>query len=171
MPRRRMLAPINTIKHYVHRSNVSVVTGTLQTNPIVESVAGAADANAFEVKEGSVVKAIYVELWVTPTGASGTNTQVILILEKEPGGITVPMTFAQSQNLGAYPNKKNILFVTQGVQTSSLNGANAVVLMRNWFLIPKGKQRMGLGDRLVLHVSNLGTNAQSCGLFTYKEFR
>ncbi len=163
-----MQPPINSIKHYVHRTNVAVGTGVLQSNIIAESVVAPATANAFSVKEGAVIKAIFVEIWLIHTGAATVVSQVAIIVEKRPGN-SVGMTAAQALNLGAYPNKKNILFVSQGLLTSREVGG-PIPLLRSWVMIPKGKQRMGLDDQLILHIAPIGATANVCGIFTYKEF-
>ncbi len=165
---RGMQAPINSIKHYVHRTNVGVATGALQSNIISESVVAPATANAFSVKEGAIIKAVYVELWLIHVGAASTVSQVAIILEKKPGNGT-DMTAAQALNLGAYPNKKNIFYVSQGLLTSREVGG-PIPLIRQWILIPKGKQRQGLDDQIILHVAPVGATANVCGIFTYKEY-
>ncbi len=166
--RRRMVAPINANKHYVQFSNANIASGALEALIAVDAVQAPATGNARDVEEGSIVKALYLEIWCYGLGASGTDTQFFLDVEKIPSGATT-MTFAQSSNLSAYPNKKNILYTTQGV----IGGidTNSVALLRNWILIPKGKQRMGLGDRVVVNVTTVGAPMQRCGFSTYKEYR
>ncbi len=78
------------------------------------------------------------------------------------------MTYAQSLNLGAYPNKKNILYTTQGVIGG--RDTQAIPVMRQWLLIPKGKQRMGLADKVEVTIASTGTAMQRCGIFTFKEY-
>ncbi len=164
-----MLAPIVSNKHYVHRSNVSVASGSIQNNIVSDAVAGAL-ANAFDVEEGSVIKAVHLELWVCGDESVAGNSQFALIVEKLPTGNPL-MTYAQSLNLGSYPNKKNILFTSQGVMNDRDNNTQGIPLIRNWQLIPKGKQRQGLGDRIVVNVAPTGGALNFCGLFTYKEYR
>ncbi len=167
---RGKLPPINSNKHYVHRTAVLIASGVLQENVIAESVVAPATVNAFSVEEGSVIKAVFVELWVIGSSTDTTTGTVSASVEKRPSSAPV-MTFAQSVNLGAYPNKKNILYVTQG-NVAGAGNAPAIPFLRQWFSIPKGKQRMGLSDRIVLNVSSSGTSAiQICGIFTYKEYR
>ncbi len=165
---RRMLAPIVSRKHYVHRTNVSLASGALTANLVADAVVAPATTNAFDVIEGSVIKAVHIEMWYRSGGVAGSTTQFILIVEKLPTGNPI-MTAAQSLNLGAYPNKKNILYTTQGVIGGT--DSNSVAVLRDWVLIPKGKQRMGLGDRIVVNVSTVGQAMNNCGLFTYKEFQ
>ncbi len=165
-----MVAPINTIKHYVHRTNVSLASGAIQNNLVAESVVAPATANAFSVKEGSIIKAVWIEIWLLGgTSTADSTTQFNVTVEKLPGNTPV-MTFANSSNLGAYLNKKNILYTTQGVLTGELNGPQSVPVIRGWIMIPKGKQRMGLDDRVACNIANTGVTLQVCGIFTYKEF-
>jgi len=169
MPHKRMLAPINSIKHYVHRANITVVSGNILNEELIDAVAAPASASAEQVKQGAVIKAVYVESWIQNDGGTGTDNQFNVNLEKIPSGAPA-MTFAQSVNLGSYPNKKNILYSSQGVQGASVDGIPAVPVLRNWMLIPKGKQRFGLGDKLVLNISSTGFTLRTCGLATYKEY-
>jgi len=128
-----------------------------------------ATANAFNVEEGSIVKAVHLEYWISSNESAGGTSQFVFIVEKEPGNGTA-MTVAQSLNLGSYPNKKNVLFTSQGQFTSHNDGAQSVPVLRNWLLIPKGKQRMGLDDSIRVHFSAVGA-LRICGLATYKEYR
>ncbi len=168
---RRMLAPIQSIKHYVTRTNAAIASGFATGSVIVDAVSVAAvGAATNEIEEGSLVKAVYIEIWILVDGATATNGQFFLGVEKVtpgPGG----MTFTDTANLGAYDNKKNVLYVTQGVLGSAVDGNQAVPVLRTWVLIPKGKQRFGLGDRLIVTVAATGQELQHCGIFTYKEYK
>ncbi len=165
---RRMLAPINTNKHYVHTSKTSFAAGSKLAIGIIESVVAPAAAQAFQVRQGAVVKAVHLEYWVSVDASIGDIGQQIAVLEKVPAG-AVSVTFAQLSNLGSYINKKNILWTFQGLVNDS-NGSSAIPIIRDWILIPKGKQRMGLGDELVFTIGSVITTGVLCGLSTYKEF-
>ncbi len=165
-----MLAPINSNKHYVHNTNAVIASGAVRSSTLVDAVVAPATSNAFDVEEGSLVKAIWVEHWLLGNGAAGTNTQFTLIVEKCPSNIA-SATAAEMANLGAYTNKKNIMFSSQGVIGSGKDGQSAIPIIRNWLKIPKGKQRMGLSDRIVLTILATGTILQDCGIQTYKEYR
>ncbi len=169
MVRHRMLAPINTVKHYVQRTNVSIANGALLSTDVVEAVVAPATSATNAVKEGSVIKAVFFEFWLSATGSSGSNTQVNVVIEKIPNG-SIAMSVSNMLNLQAYPNKKNILWSSQGVQSASINGANAIPIIRQWMLLPKGKQRFGLADKLTIHAMPTGTTMSVCALFTYKEY-
>ncbi len=164
---RRMLAPINTVKHYVHLANTAIASGSLLAVIAVQAVVAPATANAFSVKEGSLVKTIFYEMWVLNQGVTATNTKFTLTIEKVPSGLA-SVLFADVNNLGAYDNKKNILYHTQGVISGE--DTASVPIIRGWLQIPKGKQRMGRGDRIVMSITTLGQVMAACGFFTYKEW-
>ncbi len=169
--RRRMVAPINSIKHYVARTNTGVASGAISTEVLVDAVSVASvGASPDEVEEGSTVKAVWLEYWSLATGVTDSNTQVTAILEKVPAG-QASVTFAQLVNLGSYPNKKNVLNTFQGNQGAQINGNGSISLMRGWYKIPKGKQRFGLGDKLVFTYTTSGSAAALCGMAIYKEYK
>ncbi len=167
MRHRRMLAPINSIKHYVQFENATVADAARKTNVLATAVAGEATASTDEVHEGSIIKAVYLEIWFKGNAVAGTEDKFQLVLEKIPAGGT-GVTFTTMNNLQAYINKKNIFFTSQGV-TGDLTTAS-VPIVRNWFKIPKGKQRMGLGDLIAVSISTTGATANVCGFTTYKEY-
>ena len=156
---------IHSTKHYVQQSRSQVATVSIVNLDIIESVESTLANLVDEVPEGSVVKAVFVELWLLDTSVDGS---FVVTLVKNPGGLA-PMTFASSNALGSYVNKRNILYCTQGLSPNNGVG-NPVPIIRQWFKIPKGKQRFGLSERLVLNITNNGLNdLEFCGFFTYKE--
>ncbi len=165
-----MAAPINANKHYVHHPIAAVAAGAISNIPIAAAIVAPAVTNASSVEEGSIVKAIWVEMWIIGVGATDNQSTFLMALEKVPAGAT-KMTHTQSLNLGAYLNKKNILYSTQGLVGSNVDGGGSTPMIRGWFKIPKGKQRFGLGDDLVLNVAATGNAINICGIFTYKEYR
>ncbi len=166
-----MVAPINSIKHYVQLALLGIASGVIRNEVLVNAVAVAsAGANSFDVEEGAIVKAIHLDHWVGNNGSTGTFTQWNSILEKVPAG-QAACTAAQMLNLGSYPNKKNILYSFQGDISAGVDGAPTIPHARGWQLIPKGKQRFGLGDRLVLSMTSTGQAATMCGMVTYKEYK
>ncbi len=166
----RMLAPIKSIKHYVGQSNAALVSGTIRNQVLVDAVTVAtAGASAGAVEEGSLVKAIYLDFWVLGDDLTGTNSQINSIFEKVPAG-QVPVTAAQIVNLGSYPNKKNVFDSFQGNIGMAIDGNPATPQLRGWHKIPKGKQRMGLGDKLVYSILSSGNDVAICGQAVYKEY-
>ncbi len=159
-----MRAIIKSVKHYFHTPVTSLLSGTVGTVILVDAIVeGAARANAFDVFEGSSIKAVYVEYWISGVTLDKTATWCIL---KRPANVAAP-TFAEMANLGSYANKKNILNVGQGIAPTNGNVMN---IYKGWIKIPKGKQRFGLDDKLQLVVAAVGTTVNFCGVSTFKEY-
>ncbi len=166
--RRRMVAPINSIKHYVQMENSDIASGAKRTQNLVAAVGQASVAATQDVVEGSIIKAVYIEFWIHSEAVAGTENKFQLAIDKEPAGVAA-MTFAQMNNMMAYPNKKNVLYFSQGVLGDLTT--QSVPVFRDWLKIPKGKQRFGLGDELVLTVSATGAVFASCGFAVFKEYK
>jgi len=165
-----MVAPINSIKHFVQRPNTSVLAGTVTNFVIVDAVIAPATASVQEVIQGAIIKAVHFEMWNANGGPTNQTTQINLIIEKKIADSPV-MTFAQTLNLSGYPNKKNILYTFQGILAPNIDGANPIQPLPGWLLIPKGKQRFGLGDQLILNISTVTQGIQTCGMAIFKEYR
>ncbi len=156
---------VHSTKHYVQQSIGTVVVGTNEDEILVRGVA-VVDKNAVnEVEEGSTVKAIYCELWIRSAATAAASFTFIFC--KRPSGVNSP-TDAEMAALGDWDNKKNILFTAQGlindVDSTALN------LYRGWIKIPKGKQRIGLGDEFSWHLRTVGQSLNFCGFVLYKEY-
>ncbi len=156
---------VHSVKHYVQQSRSQVATVALSQIDIIDSVESTVANLVDEVPEGSNVRAVFVEMWLLDSSNDGS---FIVSLEKVPGGFA-GQSFANSNSLGTYANKRNLLYVTQGLSPNNGVG-NPVPIIRQWFKIPKGKQRFGLGEKLKLNITNNGlNNLEFCGFFTYKE--
>ncbi len=161
-----MRAPIHSKKHYVQQSRSQTATVS-RTSIDIAIAAQIQDVNAVdEVLEGAIVKAVFIELWLLDSSNDGS---FIVNVAKFASGRGA-MTFADSNALGTYDNKKNILYVTQGLSPNNGVG-NPVPIIRQWIKIPRTKQRFGLGDALRITITNNGlNNLEFCGFFTYKEY-
>ena len=157
-----MRAIIQSEKHIVQYSPTVVEFGNIElTNlAVAKHVVDATDATEIEV--GTSVKAVYVEVWLTST--TGQESSTIVSVEKIVG-TGVNMSHANSVALHTYPNKRNIFYVSQGLLPDT-NG-NPVPFIRQWVLIPKGKQRFGLGDKLRMNITGLTGDVNFCGLAIY----
>ncbi len=163
-----MRAPIHSKKHIFQISQSTVGQGLVVTTTFVAAAEGASTTPQ-GVEEGAIVKACYVEYWVSQDSASVVGSYTV-ILYKDPGGANIPTT-AQVAALHDYDNKKNILFTAQGLLTPTDGGQ--VPVLRGWYKIPKGKQRMGLGDKLRITIRNNNASAidiNFCGLAIFKEY-
>ncbi len=159
-----MRAPIVSKKHYVQLSLGAVAASAVSANPLIQGVAVADVSSASEVTEGSVVKAIFVEMWC---GASSTIRGTVLVSIIKCPDLQTP-NFADMIALEDYANKKNVLYHTQGL--SSAINAGQTAFFRGWIKIPKGKQRFGLGDTLFLVIASQTETHQTCGFATYKSY-
>ncbi len=160
-----MKSPIHSTKHYVQTSLATILAGAITSVNIVQAVS-VADKNAVnEVEEGALVKACYVEDWLrTADTAPGSFVYIIC---KNPSGTGAP-TVAEMAALGTWNNKKNILFTSMGLLNDQ--DADATPISRGWYKIPKGKQRMGLDDRISIHILAQSLDLVRCGFATYKEY-
>ncbi len=163
-----MLAPLITIKHYINIENAQIAAAAIRTVELVQAVAQTAVTNTTDVVEGSLVKTVFIEHWIKSFAAAGEDAKFQVVIEKVPAGAT-PITFTQMNNLMSYPNKKNVLFVSQGV-VGDLS-TQSIPVVRQWFMIPRGKQRFGLDDRFVLTISATSATLQTCGLAVFKEWK
>ncbi len=122
-----------------------------------------------EIVEGATVKAVWVEVWVNNASA-GTVGSFTAGVYKIPG-TGVALTAGTAAALHDYANKKNILYVTQALAPTT-DSANQLIY-KGWIKIPKGKQRMGLGDQIVFFLRNNNPSAVDinfCGVFIFKEY-
>ncbi len=156
---------IHTVKHIVQSPIDQITPGTRENITICQAVESTVANLSTEVEEGALVKAIFVEMWLENQSNLGHS---VIILEKVTQG-GAGATFANMGNLFSYLNKKEILYTHEGLTANDAIG-NPLPVIRQWFKIPKGKQRMGLGDRMVLTISNPSANdLNRCGMFIYKE--
>ena len=161
-----MKAPIRSVKHYVQWTLQTVApAGTKVNETIALAVTPTASNTNVEVPEGSLIKAVYIELWITSDDTSGSSFSINF--EKDPGGAS-NMTYAESIVLHDYKNKKNIFYETMGLMGP--NDEFPLVVFKGWIKIPKGKQRMGLGDVLDLNISAITNGMNYCGFATSKEY-
>ncbi len=159
-----MRAPIHSTKHYIQESLATVLAGANKEIIIAKAVAIQNVDNKTEVQEGALIKAVFVEMWVRAGDTAGGSS--LLTLVKTPLGTS--MAFANQVDLHNYENKKNIFYHTQGLTNDQ--DADAIPFIRQYFKIPKSKQRFGLGDKLSLYVAAQALDNIICGFFTYKEY-
>ncbi len=161
-----MKAPIVSRKHIVQHTQTNVTSGSVATQIECTSV-HMQDVNANnEVVEGSVVKAIFLEYWIIGSTNEGSFN---LIVEKAQGLQANP-SFTNMTTLDAYANKKNVLFISQGL-VSTDGGGNPTPVLRQWIKIPKGKQRMGFGDKIRVTIAAIGAETLTfCGFVVYKDY-
>ncbi len=150
----------------VPQSLTTVEENSVVSTIIVTAVANPTDNN--HVRVGAIVKAVHVELWYLSSAAQPTFQ--VSTVEKLVGG-SGSATSGQMSDLNTYPNKKNIFETSQGLVGDS--NSNPMPVFKHWIKIPKGKQRMGLGDAIVINVAARGeanNDVEICGMYIYKEY-
>ncbi len=153
---------IHSKKHYVQESLATVLAGATKAITLVQAEP-TPGATANQVEEGSSVRAVFVEMWIRAGDTSPGSTLVTLVKTTD----SQTPVFADMVNLHAYNNKKNIFYHTQGLTNDQ--DADAIPFVRDWFKIPKGKQRFGQGDSLFLCVTAQALDNIICGFSVYKE--
>ncbi len=161
-----MRAVISSNKHIVQTIPTSVAAGANTAINLAEAVDVPAAGNALEIKTGSIIKVIYLEYWYTSNSTARGSCQTSI--EKVPGSNQGVMGNADANTLHAYDNKKNILELHQGLLPPNVE--NPLSMFRHWVKIPKGKQRMGLGDKLNLNFNSIIEGTVICGVAVYKEY-
>ena len=159
-----MRTPIQSVKHIIQYTLTQVMSGTTAAFSVIvaeQDYTGSAN----RVPVGAVVKAVYIELWAQ-AGSSQPGT-LSMSVEKVVAGAP-SMTFLQAQSLHDYPNKKNIYYFTQGIVGDS--NTNPIPFIRMWIKIPKGKQRFGLGDKVVINVTSISEDIEYCGMAIVKHY-
>ncbi len=157
---------VHSTKHYVQNSLATILGSAKLDLVIVEAVAVGSKNDPDEVEEGNSVKAVFLEEWIRSSETSPGS--FVAALYKVPGGGTGFST-ANMAALHDAENKKNILWTSQGLVNDQ--DADALGMMRGWYKVPKSKQRMGLGDRILLTIFAQGAiDLVICGFATYKEY-
>ncbi len=129
------------------------------------AIAAETPTNPSDVRIGAEVRAVYVEMWVAAESTAMATS--IAIIEKSNAS-KVKATPAEMIALDDYPNKKNILWTHQGLTSS--NATNATPIIQQWIKIPKGKQRMGQGDRIDISLLAVVDGFNFCGQAIFKEY-
>jgi len=159
---------IHSKKHIVQVSQGTIAQAAVENISIVDA-AEAPSTTPNGVIEGATVKAVYIEIWLGNASATVVGSYTCILYKNPSGGGDIGA--ATMAALHDYVNKKNILFTSQALVPPTDGGQVAV--MRGWYKIPKGKQRFGLDDSLLVAIRNNNSTAVSinfCGVALYKEY-
>ncbi len=157
---------VHSEKHYVQDSLRTITASTAETIVLVEGVRQQDITNVEDVDQGSTVKAIYIEHWLRTQSTSPGS--YICAIYKAPVGVAV-FTTGGLAAINNADNKNNVLFFSQGLLNDQ--DSSALGVYRGWLKIPKGKQRMALGDRFILQTFAQGAlDLTACGFATFKEY-
>ncbi len=163
-----MKAPIQSRKHYFQIAQSTVAQAAIVNTVLCSAIEGAR-SQPQHVAEGALVKAVWLEVWCQQDSASVVGSFTAGFY-KNPGGTNVLLS-ADAAAIHDYDNKKNLFYTTQAL--SPINDSGLMLLHKGWIKIPKGKQRMGLGDELTFFIRNNNATAidiDFCGLAVYKEY-
>ncbi len=162
-----MKSPIVSTKHIVQHTQFAVASAAVVTFTEAEGLHIVDVNNQNEVIEGSIIKAVYVEIWLLSSTANPAS--FVMILEKSPANNNNP-TFTNMTTLNSYENKKNVLYITQGLVAEQTG--NPTPVFRGWIKIPKGKQRFGYKDEFKVSIAGIGSDSMTgCGMSIYKDYR
>ena len=153
---------VNAEKHIVQRSLFAVAAGAINNFSICNTVA--VPTGPTQIREGAIISAVYVEMWITSDDAAAGTA--VVTLEKISSAGTV-MSTTNAGALNDYLNKKQVLHVQMGLTGSNVQYPMATI--RGWFKIPKGKQRFSLGDTLNMNIFAQSNGVAACGFMIYKE--
>ncbi len=155
---------VHSKKHYVQTSLSTVTTGS--ENDELVCFAVETPSLATDIVEGAIIKAIFWELWAVGGSADQFFT---LIFAKYPGGVN-NASLTEMAALQDWDNKKNVLYTSQGLASNDGIG-DPIPLFKGWIKVPKGKQRMGLGDAFKWQIASRGSDKITyCGFTTFKEY-
>ncbi len=161
-----MVRPVvHSTKHYVQQSIATVAGGAVLTETMIAAVARDDINVVAEIAEGSIVKAVYIEVWARAGSATPASGQFVIY--KKQSDTTDP-TATEMAALGDWNNKRNIFYTTMGLINDQ--DADAIALFKGWIKIPKGKQRFALDDQFKWAYFTPTIDVQLCGFATYKEY-
>ncbi len=164
-----MKSPIHSKKHYVQISQATISQAAVLVTDLVTAIESHNFSTPSQVGEGASVKAVYVEYWLGTASATVVGSYTFIIYKDPGAGQTI--SAAEMAALHDYPNKKNILFTSQALSPPTDGGLIPVI--KGWVKIPKGKQRMGLSDKISIACRNNNATAidlNICGFAIYKDY-
>ncbi len=160
-----MRPPINSVKHIVQETITSITVGTVGNFLVATAIASPGATTSTDVAVGTVIKAVYLELWlISDTSSVSTATTAFMKLTAGTG----LATNADMADLHNYSSKMNIFENHQGIISG--NAGNPQPFYRGWVKIPKGKQRLGINEKLSLAIRSITGTTDFCGLAVYKAY-
>ncbi len=164
---RRSLAVVHRIKHIVDSSATLAAATTLPVT-LVKGVDAPVLANTPEVETGAKVHGIFLNVQVSANEASGGIPNIYMAVFKNPSGniSTIdPVGTGDDPNKKAIIHQEMIMFAPTGTQGLPRT------LFKGVIVIPRGMQRFGIDDELVVVLRAPSVNVKVCVQCIYKEFR
>ncbi len=171
-------------RNFRYRSGARPVINSIKNQPN-EFTAGVADTNSFvliakgvntplstvstDVSQGSIIKAVWLELWARNTGTTtpGVTTGIDAYIWKNPGA---NLTAPAPGSVGTSNEKKFVFKSWKGLTGAGTEGFPAYN-WKGWIRIPKIYQRVGTDDLLQLVFRFTGLAGLLCTNFIYKWYR
>ncbi len=167
-PRRRIGQVIDSNKNIVS-AFTALASGVKANVTIAEAQDSATLAVSEDVERGCVIKAVWVEFWISATAevAVGTTNGIDCYFWKNTGSnLTSPIPGTEGTS-----NEKRFIFkVWKGLIGARTQGFQPYT-WKGWIRIPKGHQRMGANDLLQITLQATGVNAIFCHKFVYKWYK
>ncbi len=163
------LRPINRIKHVVDAQG-TIAAGAVNSIAIADATDTPSLAATASVETGSKVNGIYLRVEIASNEAIslGAIPNVYMYVAKNPGNnVTLPTANA----VGSNDNKRFVLHQEMSMIENKGQGSNARTLFNGVIVIPKGMQRFGPDDALILNILCPALDTVQCVQCHYKEFR
>ncbi len=165
---RRSLNVVHRIKH-ITDTNATVSAATTLPTVLILGRDAPVLAATREVESGAKVHGIFLNVQIQGNQiTSGAIPNIYMAVYKSKGGNIPDINPAST---GANADKSNIIHQEMGMfQSDSVDG-NPKTLFKGVIVIPKGLQRFGIDDELVITVRSTAVNFKVCIQCIYKEFR
>ncbi len=165
--RRRGAMSLNVVNSI--KNEVNSVQAVVASTNLVFVIAQAADVHdtavSTSVRNGSMIKAIWVELWYYGLSAGNTNDIFDAYIIKNPGN---NLTNPNPGTVGTSNEKKFVIKEWKGLAGNKSLGGTPYQF-RGWLRLPRRYWRMGTDDVWFLVVRS-PTTGQMCTKFIYKWF-
>ncbi len=169
MPRRfnrgLSLRPINRIKHVVDKQDATTAGTQASFNLIVADDDPLLSTPA-KVHTGSTVGSIYLKVEAVATTSAALSNCYLIIFKNPGGNLTIPT----ANTVGTNDNKRYVIH-QEMIMFQQQTNSNPRTLFNGVIKIPKGYQRNGPNDILLLAILAPGVNINFCVQCHYKEFR
>ncbi len=150
--------PVNSVKNILDGTFLGVAAGVITTADVITNVNTYA-GGAIEVPTGAVIRGIYLFVQIQPQAVA---SQVDMYVGKFPPGSVLPVPGATGGNV----NRRFILHEEKGIPGAANNGSPPHTF-RGYVKLPRGRQRIGETDRIVVRISS-ATAYDACVKSIYK---
>ncbi len=165
MPFRNRLRPVKSYKHVIDIQG-GLVAGAQLNSILADAVDAPILTGTASVEVASTIRAIYLKVEAYATTAVALSNIYMTVMKNPSNALTAPAPNA----VGASDVKKQIIH-QEMVMMQQVAEGNPRTLFKGVIRIPRGYQRMGQDDTLLLSLLSPGVAAFFCIQCIYKEFR